>query len=149
MQIVWNPCMANSDSLWASFRCLPRKVKNPLPRRSHNWWGRSSQFSLSYTRWQPRGLCGSHKQGIIMWKGRDCGISIGWGTTQLKLFQILCMNRFMTLENSDCIFYFEPLCLPSYINRIFPVFQYFSDCKNINICSMLSVLVLKYTQKSS
>lgn len=35
MQIVWKSCMANSDSLQASFRCLSRIIKKPLPTRLH------------------------------------------------------------------------------------------------------------------
>lgn len=31
MQVVWKPCMTNSDSLQASFRCLLGKIKKPLP----------------------------------------------------------------------------------------------------------------------
>lgn len=34
-QIIWKSCMANSDSLQASFRCLSRIIKKPLPTRLH------------------------------------------------------------------------------------------------------------------
>jgi hypothetical protein len=30
----------------------------------------------------------------------------------------------------------------TYIHGVFPVFQYFSDSQNINICSVLPVLIL-------
>lgn len=42
-----------------------------------------SNSLLSYTRRQPRGLCSSYKQGVTVWKGRDCRVSIGGRTAQL------------------------------------------------------------------
>lgn len=75
---------ANSEFASGRQMCQKKSKKkaSPCDICDMTRWGEGPS-SLSYTGWHPRRLCSSHKQGIVIWEGRDRGIPIGWRTTQL------------------------------------------------------------------
>lgn len=97
-----------------AFSCLPGKIKKYPPN------GLSFGFGASYARWQHR-VCAA-VMNLALSGGEsteECP-----GTAHRPSFDIsrICRNRLMTLENFDCIFYFEPLSLPFHIHRLFLLF---------------------------
>lgn len=69
MQIVWKPCMANSDSLQASLRCLPRKIEKSLPMKLHMVRGPPNSLYLTLDG-NPE-VCAAVTNKVVVVSGRE------------------------------------------------------------------------------